>query len=151
MTGNLLPYDKIEISYNRSVINFTKKPVPNTFTYKIIDTRNNKNVTREYKGFVDVSYGELTVEQVGLDIYSLDVSKEYDGEKIVVPKDCYAFGKNGLQGEDYIENIVFLCQATEKGSYENKFLIRSIKRPGYNTDIKGNYLINDKFGTVTIY
>ena len=151
MTGDLLPYDKIEISYNRSVIDFTKKPVPNTFTYKIIDTRNNKNVTNEYKGYVNVSPGELTVEKVGLDIYSLDVSKEYDGEKIVIPKDCYEFGKNGLQGEDYIENIVFLCQASEKGVHTNSFLIRSIKRPGYNTDIKGNYLINAEFGTVTIY
>lgn len=151
MEGNLLPYDKIEIQYNRSVIECTNKPVPNTFTYKIIDTRNNKNVTNEYKGFVDVSYGELTVEKVALDIYSLDISKEYDGEPINIPKDCYAFGKNGLQGEDYIENIIFLCQATEKGSYENKFLIRSIKRPGYNKDIKGNYIINDVPGTITIY
>ena len=151
MTGDLLPYDKIEISYNRSVIDFTKKPVPNSFTYKIIDTRNNKNVTSEYKGFVDVSYGELTVEQVGLDIYSLDVSKEYDGKPIDIPKDCYAFGKNGLQGEDYIENIVFLCQASEKGVHQNAFLIRSIKRPNYNINILGNYNINREFGSYTIY
>ena len=153
MYGSLLPYDKLEITYLNQVFAVTNesKPVSNKFTYKVIDTRSGKNVTKEYQGKIHVEYGTLSVLPVTLDVRSSDLSKNYDGKPLKGDIDCLTFGYNGLRGKDKIKKV-FFTSIKEKGSVENWFEIRDIR----SDDYKGKNLINcynikETYGTLTIY
>ena len=152
--GNgLLPYDEIRVTFTTSVIDITGAGgVLNKFIYRIYDTRNNKDVTNDYKGFVTTDYGTLHVNPVPLDVSSKNLSKAYDGTPLKGSGvEDLEFGKNGLQGEDKVTAVVFISSLTEKGSVQNKFKIIRISRPGSSMCLKNYETINYSYGTLTVY
>ena len=150
----LLDYDEIQVEYIRSAIDVVdpsiNPSIQNEFVYRIVDTRNGKDVTKEYEGRVLTIFGNLFVERAQLDVISADLSKAYDGTRLMGTIDCISFGENGLQGDDKITGVIFTSFISEVGTVKNKFEITRISRFGYDNCLN-NYEINPTYGNLTIY
>ena len=120
--------------------------------YKIIDTRNNKDVTDEYDGHIKFDYGILTVNKTTLNVKSKDKSKAYDGTPLSLDASDLEYDLNELKNNDYISEVSFMVLLTERGSSINLFRINKISKANNpDSNVIGNYEINYTFGILTVY
>lgn len=149
-SGTLLSYDKIEVKYLSAIQNYGK--VVNRISYKIIDTRNNKDVTDEYDSHIKFDYGILTVSKTTLNVKSKDKSKAYDGTPLSLDASDLEYDLNELKNNDYISEVSFMVLLTERGNSINLFRINKISKANNpDSNVIGNYEINYTFGILTVY
>lgn len=150
--NNLLPYDKLEIINYPKIKYYSSNGIMNAIKFKVIDTRNGKDVTKEYKDKIIFRYGTLKINKTPLTINSKDKSKAYDGTSLTGTFDDIYYSQNELKNGDTIRasDVKFLVKISEKISGKNIFkLNRIVDKDGNN--VMFNYAITYNYGNLTIY
>ena len=150
--GRLLPYDKLVVSSFPSVRNYTKNPIANKLRFKVIDTRNNKDVTSEYNNYLKFTYGTLIIEKAILSLSTKDKSKSYDESYLTGEFSDLIFQDYQLGEGDKIlsSDVRWVTRIKKVGSCKNICVISKISSLN-NTNAINNYIIDISYGTLTIY
>lgn len=151
--GNLLSYDKLVVSSAPSIKNYTKNPVYNKLRFKVIDTRSNKDVTREYSNFLKIKYGTLTIDKSYLNIYTASKSKSYDGTKLTGSFEDLSYSSYSLAEGDQIlsQYVRWFTWVKDYGtSCDNICVVTKIVNSS-GDNVINNYKIDYTYGTLSIY
>lgn len=147
-SGELLPYDEIEVNFYSSILNYGT--VNNRIDYKVYDTRNNKDVTSEYQGKIFIIIGTLSIEKAPLTVTSNSLEKVYDGTPLSPTIDDITYNPDELQNNDYISEVIFYNIKSERGTYVNLFEVESIRKTDSGANAISNYSISYSYGTIRI-